>query len=335
MSGIAGHTVYALLGLQAAARRRLPLAPLALRHFSSYLAGAYLGSDIQIVPAVTCVATGRPHGCCGMKFDRCPETGGAVEPWRLAHGGRAYSGAAIHALFYGRAHAVFGFTKEEAGLAIPWERLADYGGAALEDAATLFGPGERPVAYVLGWLAHVASDSLIKGFRAGIDLHMIDGKYTPHNRPVQDFYCTHEVGTRELGLDWPAVLNDLAETPVEAVQLHYMRVAMPRGRLGQAFLDDWRPDQQALLEAVLRENRRWFRTYGPTEIEAVRLVEGEVNAESRKRTGLNRAGVLALCEEVGYRRALGQMGELVADLLGAAARRSPALARRTYRSLLP
>jgi len=85
LSGIIGHNIFAVLGMQAAAERGLPLAHLVHRQCSSYLAGAYLGSDIQIVPAVTCLATGKKYGCCGIKIERCPETGGEVAPSRLRH----------------------------------------------------------------------------------------------------------------------------------------------------------------------------------------------------------------------------------------------------------
>ena len=46
MSGIIGHTTYAILGAKAAAYRGLPIAPVIQRQFASYLAGSDLGCDI-------------------------------------------------------------------------------------------------------------------------------------------------------------------------------------------------------------------------------------------------------------------------------------------------
>ena len=51
MSGIIGHTTYAILAAKAAARHGLPVAPILQRHQASSLAGSYLGSDVQTLPA--------------------------------------------------------------------------------------------------------------------------------------------------------------------------------------------------------------------------------------------------------------------------------------------
>ena len=57
MSGIIGHSMYALLGLRAAEARGVPLVQLASRHLPSYLCGAYLGADIGTVPAAICAVS--------------------------------------------------------------------------------------------------------------------------------------------------------------------------------------------------------------------------------------------------------------------------------------
>ncbi len=62
MSGIIGHTMYALLGAKAASQRDLPVARIVQRHLSSYLCGAYLGADVGTVPSVICQDTGTPPG---------------------------------------------------------------------------------------------------------------------------------------------------------------------------------------------------------------------------------------------------------------------------------
>ena len=61
-------------------------------------------------------------------------------------------------------------------------------------------------------MAHVVSDSLIKSVQPGIELHLLDGKYTPRNRPIQDLVTFHEIGVKEFGLNWAALLADLAAT---------------------------------------------------------------------------------------------------------------------------
>ena len=62
MSGIIGHTMYAILGGKAAEHRRLPIASLIHRHYASYLCGAYLGGDVQTMPEAICVDTGEEVG---------------------------------------------------------------------------------------------------------------------------------------------------------------------------------------------------------------------------------------------------------------------------------
>lgn len=331
MSGIIGHSMYAVLGWKAAAQRGLPVAPIAGRHFASYLAGAYLGSDIQTMPQAVCVDTGREVGYGTVPMDRSPVTGGPVRDWKLRFEGREYTPREIHSLFYGRAHLVFGWSQEEREHAVPWDHLPDYFADVIADAREFFGPGERTLAYLLGWVVHVVSDSLIKSVREGIDLHLLDGKYTPRNRPIQDLVTFHEIGVKELGFDWPALLADLAATPVEPVQLHYMRVGERRGRLGRSFANGWAPERAALLNAVLIENRRWVGIHAKHVLADMKLVPGkdgqpDCNEAIRKGVGLNYAQMVKLTEQANFRHALWQMGEAVADLFAATVQRSPSLA---------
>lgn len=217
MSGLVGHTMYAVLGLRAAAQRGLPLARVAQRHFASYVAGAYLGSDVQTMPEAVCVDTGRDVGYATVPLEQSPLTGGAVRPFHLRSLDGALTPREVFDRFYGRAHLVFGWSVREKSLLVPWDHLPDYFAAVCDDVKLLSGEGERPLAYVLGWMVHVLSDSLIKGVQPGIDLHLVDGRYTPRNRPVQDLVTFHEIGVKELHLDWPAVFRDLADTPVEEI----------------------------------------------------------------------------------------------------------------------
>ncbi len=332
MSGIVGHSLYAVLGAKAAAHRGVGLAAIATRNFPSYLAGAYLGSDIQVMPEAWCVDTGREVGFGTVPLEKSPLTGGAVRLWSLAHGGRDYRPKEIHELFYGRAHVVFGWPRAAQANAVAWERLPEYFAATLEDTLEFYGPSERTIAYVLGWMVHVVSDSLIKSQRAGLELHLLDGKYTPRNRPIQDLVSFHEIGIKEFHLNWPALLADLAATPVEPAQIHYMRIGEKRGRLAATFPELWDPAEPSLLRAVLAENRRWCVQHARDELAAVALTPGpdgrpECSAEIRRRTGLTYAQMVDLAEKAHYRRALGYIGDVIADLMEATVRASPRLAR--------
>lgn len=333
MSGLIGHTMYAMLGAKAADARGLSILPVLRRHWPSYLAGSYLGSDVQTMPEAICVDTGQEVGYGTAPLAKSPLTGGAVRPWKLKFQGEEYRPNQIHEMFYGRAHLVFGWGRAERELSVPWDHLADYCALVVEDTLDLFGPGERPLAYVFGMMVHVVSDSLIKSVRPGIDLQLLDGKYTPKNRPIQDLVTFHEVGRQELGLNWPALLADLVETPVEPAQLHYMRVAPPRGRLARDFKHGWLPDKQDLLRAVLAENRRYLKIHKDQilrDLELKRSGDGwECNDALREATGgLHYREMVELAEKAHFRHALWQMGEAVADLFTQVAERLPALRQR-------
>ncbi|MFA6564178.1 MAG: hypothetical protein WCV00_19905 [Verrucomicrobiia bacterium] len=330
MSGIVGHTLYAVLGAKAAATRRLPVAPLMRRHFASYLAGAYIGSDIQMMPEAICVDTGQEVGVGTTPLEKSPITGGALRPFKLVTPQGEFSPRRLYELFYGRSHLVFGWAKGDHELAVPWEHLPEYFGAVAGDALGLFGLGERPLAYALGWMVHVVSDCLIKSIWPGIDLHLLDGKYTPRNRPIQDLVSFHEIGVKELGLNWPALFADLADTPVEPVQLHYMRVAQRRGALGRLAPDGWAPEKEPLLRAVLAENRRYVRVHARhvlADMKLSRTPQGwDCNETIRKTVGLNYAGMVELARKANFRHALWQMGEAVANMFAAVAQHQPVLA---------
>lgn len=330
MSGIVGHVTYAILGAKAARQRRLPVAPIVERHWASYLAGSYLGSDVQTLPAAVCQDTGEEVGYCASMPAASPLTGGPVVPWTLEAGGVEYTPRQIHDMFYGRGHLVFGFSDAERGLAVAWDDLPKYFAAAVGDAITIFGPGQREIAYLLGWAAHVVGDSLIKSMQPGVTLDLLNGKYTPQNRPIQDLVSFHEIGRRELRLRWAGLLDDLAETPVEPVQLHGMRVATPRGQLAVAFPEGWTPDSRPLLETVLRENRRYQRIRNRRILAELELTPGPggwhcSDELSRQTGGLNYADMVALAVQADFRHALWQIAEAIADLFGEIVEKQPLL----------
>jgi hypothetical protein len=338
MSGIVGHMMYALLGAKAAAERGLPLTSPIARHLPSYLAGAYLGCDVQTLPAAVCLDSGDEVGYGSIGLERSPITGGEVQQWTLHHGGQAYVPRQIHTRFYGRAHVVFGWSVEQRDLAVPWENLPTYFAAVTGDALTLYAPGERPLAYVLGWISHVLGDTLIKSFHPGINLHLLNGKYTPENRPIQDLVTFHQVGQRELGLDWARLMAALAETPVEPVQAHYMRVAPPAGQLARAFPDGWTPGDRELLNVVLAENRRYLPIINGRWLDemALRPVAGgwECHETLRDATGGMRfEEMVRLADQAGFRGVLSHIGEIVADAFEELLRRQPLLANASTKAV--
>lgn len=311
MSGLIGHSMYGILALKEARGRGLPVAPLMERHLPSYLCGAYLGSDIQVMPEAVCVDTGREVGFGTVPLTRSPLTGGEVRPWSLVHEGKGHRPGDIHQLFYGRAHLVFGWARGEEGLSVPWDHLADYIAPVMLDGMS----SERGLAYALGWLVHIVGDSLIKSVQPGLRMHLLDGVYTPRNRIVQDQFTYHAIGG-ELDVEWETVFRDMAAAPVEALQPHYMRVGERNGRLGDVFSEGWRPDLAPLLESVLRENRRWLVHHSRDVLEVVSLKDGRVSdAAGSASGGLDHETMLRMAEAAGMRRTLVTIADQAVDLM--------------------
>ncbi|MBC8290741.1 MAG: hypothetical protein H8E37_10540 [Planctomycetes bacterium] len=330
MSGIIGHTMYAILAGKAADHRKLPVAPLIHRHYSSFLCGAYLGCDVQTMPEAVCVDTDQDVGYGTAPLEKSPLTGGKVRPWSLDFDGKSFRPREIHRMFYGRAHLVFGWAAAERKQTVPWDHLPDFCAAVVQDAQELFGPGERQLAYLFGWMAHIVGDSLIKSVQPGIELKLLDGKYTPKNRPIQDLVTYHEIGVKELGLNWPALLSDLAGTPVEPIQPHYMRVARPRGELAARFPNAWSPQLAPLLGEVLNENRRYQAIRNPRLVKSYRLrkigTEWACSEElSRQTGGLTYREMVEAADEADFRHALWGIAEEIAHLFEQVIERSPSL----------
>lgn len=330
MSGIIGHTMYAVLAGKAAIHRKLPVASIIHRHYASYLCGAYLGCDIQTMPEAVCVDTNEEVGYGTAPLEKSPLTGGTVRPWSFMVNGRSYRPREIHRLFYGRSHLVFGWSAADRQLTVPWDHLPDYCAAVVQDAMELLGPGERKLAYLFGWVAHIVGDSLIKSIHPGITLDLHGGKYTPMNRPIQDLVSFHEIGVKEFGLNWPALLSDLAETPVEPVQLHYMRISQPRGELAAHFPNAWSSDLAPLLNVVLRENRRYQAIRNPRLLKLYRLkrLKSEWHCDeelSRQSGGLHYSEMVKLADKADFRHAMWEMGEAIVTLFEQIVERSPYL----------
>ena len=330
MSGIIGHTMYAILAAKATRAKKLPIASVIERHFSSYLAGSYLGCDVQTLPAAICVDTGKEVGYGSSPLKKSPLTGGEVCPWTLKFGGKEYSPREVQRMFYGRSHLVLGWSKEDRHHALPWDHLPDLCALVVEDAIHLFGPGERKLAYLFGWMTHIVGDSLIKSVQPGMDLELLDGKYTPTNRPIQDLVTFHEIGRKEFKLNWGDLLADLAQTPVEPVQAHYMRVARPRGELAKLFPNAWQPHHEKLVLHVLAENRRFQAIRNGYLVRQYALEKTDqgwqCNAELSKITGgLSYQEMVEAADKANFRHALWQLGEAIVQLFEQVVERQPML----------
>ena len=258
MSGLVGHSLYAILALQQAEEWTPSLVPLLKRHFGSYLAGAYIGADIQMMPEAVCVQTGKELGIGTVPLTESPFTGGPVRPWYLEHAGNRFRPNEIHRLFYGRSHLIFGWTKEMANLRVSWDLLVRYAVCVIKDYSASSPTSDNGLAWIFGWLVHVVSDSMIKSRQPGLKMHLVDGLYTARNRPIQDLFAFYEMGVKELKIDWKGTFALMAQAPIEAVQFHYMRIRPLGPHLSKAFADGWAESQGDLLQTVLRENRRWL-----------------------------------------------------------------------------
>ena len=229
------------------------------------------------------------------------------------------STAEIHHLFYGRTHVVFGWQRKDREHTVPWDHLGDYCADAVRDALLIYKANDRSLAYLFGWMAHIVGDSLIKSVQPGVDLHLHGGKYTPANRPIQDLVTFHEVGRKELKLDWLAILDGLAKTPVEDVQFHYMRVANRRGELGDSFGNVWAPEHTGLLGRVLHENRRYQAIRNPRLLKQLELHKTKNGwdcdpALNKQSLGLHYLEMVELAKKANFRHALWQIGSAIADL---------------------
>lgn len=318
MSGIFGHTMYAILGAKAAETRKLSISPVVNRHFSSYLAGSYLGCDVQVVPAAVITSSGEEIGFCAARVGK-EARGEPFTLWRLEVDGQEYKPIELHHRFYGRAHLLFGWSKEDRDKCVKWDQLPGYLGAVAGDALELFGPGHRQLAYVLGWITHVVGDALIKSVQPGVTLSLLNGKYTPENRPIQDLVTFHEIGRKVLHLDWAALLADAVDTPVEPIQPHYMRVGAPAGQLSWYVPGGWKPEWAPLLVRLLAENRRYQRIRNGRLLKEIELREGPDGPEcdpdlSAKTGGLSYTEMVKLAEEANFRHALWQIAEAIADM---------------------
>lgn len=213
MSGLVGHTLYAILAAKSAEARSLRIAGTLRRNLPNYLCGAYLGCDIQVMPGA----------------------------------------------------------------------------------------------------------SLIKSIRPGIKMHLLDGTYTPRNRPIQDLFAFHEIGLKELHLDWRALFTGMAAAPVEAIQPHYMRIAPREGELSRVFAEGWRPERADLLQTVLKENRRWLKHHAQDVLENMALTRGKggpvVSPTVKAATGgLDYAPMMAMAERSNLRGTLQTIADSAADL---------------------
>jgi len=330
MSGVIGHSLYAVLALKASEARGNPVAAILRRNHASYVAGAYLGCDIQTLPAAVGLRTGMESGYAKLPAGVKEIKGEPVRQWKLELDGEARTPGEIHSLFYGRAHLILGWPPAQRDRVVPVDHLPDYFAAVVDDAVGLFEPGERKLAYLFGWICHAVGDAMIKSVIPGADLKLLNGTYTPENRPIQDLVSFHEIGREELGLDWRALLSDACATPVEDVQPHYMRCASRRGRLGELFPDAWEPGKERLLRHVMAKNRGHLKVWLRKVFRDLELKKSGKDWEcrpelSRRAGGLTYREMVEAAEKAGFRKALWRIAERIADAFDETVERSESL----------
>jgi hypothetical protein len=235
------------------------------------------------------------------------------------HQGVEYRPREIADLFYGRSHLIFGWRGDEKQQALPWDHLHDYVAVVCEDVIQRYGKGERKLAYIFGWLAHIVGDCLIKSIQPGIDMHLLDGKYTKANRPIQDLVSVHEIGVKELGLDWKRVLGSVSGAPVELSQIHYMRIGQPYGLLGQMHPYVWDPRTEGLLREVLKQNRVYQKVRNPRLLEKYKLTRsnGEWNCNfslSEIANHLSYSQMVKVAEQANFRSHVDAIAEIICEL---------------------
>jgi len=218
------HVTYAVLGAQAATARRLPVAPLLRRHWASYLCGAYLGCDIQTFPK-QCVWTRAAKS--GTAWCRWPES-----PHRRR-------GPAMEALLDGRE-----YTRVTSTGCFTGDRTWSLAGArrnsTCRNPGTIWPITSRARPLTRGpALARanvrwpISSHARARGRRQSHQVRprrpeaaFTRRQYTPRNRPIQDLITFHEVGRKELNLNWARPAGGSRWLPaVESLQPHTMRVA--------------------------------------------------------------------------------------------------------------
>ncbi|MGB0739033.1 MAG: hypothetical protein ACPGXX_03100 [Planctomycetaceae bacterium] len=334
MSGIVGHTMYAILAQRHLRQHGASLADLLQRNRDVYLNAAYLGCDIQTLPEAICVDTGKEVGYGTVPLSASPLTGGPVRPWTLKFAGSELTPRDIHRRFYGRTHLLFGWSPAEKQLSVPWDHLPDYVSLVARDGLQRGPNREAVIAWITGWLVHIVSDSLIKSIQPGLSMKLLDGLYTPANRPIQDLYTWHRVGLAELQLDWTSLLQDLCNAPVLDVQLHAMRVARPSGYLPQDFPDGWNPADEPLARRVCTENRRYLKLYLQQLLPRYQLHEQDgvlqCTAElSRIANGMSWTEMQQEAIKSGMRDTLEQIATQTVHLIRETYRRVPSLAGST------
>ena len=122
----------------------------------------------------------------------------------------------------------------------------------------------------------------------------------------------------------------MAATPVEPIQPHYMRIARPAGELGSFFAEGWRPERAGLLQAVLKENRRWLKHHAQDVLRDMALTQGEdgpqVSAAVKAATGdLGYSQMMAMAERSDLRGTLQIIADTAADLFEKVVTQVPAL----------
>jgi len=320
MSGIIGHLTYAILAHQKIAKRSPHIAQLIDKHQSSYLAGSYLGADIMTLPSGRCPECGEEYGYGGSFFANCPKDQIPLNEYTLTFNDVTYKPREIYRIFYGRSHLLFGWYNGQDKFGLQWPELASYFESVIYDTFAFYTQPDRQVAYVMGWITHVIGDALIKSVQPRLNLYLLNGTYTTQNRPIQDLFSFHQFGKLEYQINWSDLMFNLVETPVESVQAHFMRLKEPRGKLAERFPNGWQPKYEQLLYKVMGENRRYQKIRNPRLIKQMVLKQTPDglscdNQLSQITGGLSFDEMIHIANTAGFRQALDQIGEDIAQFL--------------------
>ena len=111
---------------------------------------------------------------------------------------------------------------------------------------------------------------------------------------------------------------NLAETPVESVQAHFMRLAQPCGQLAEKFPNGWSPKHEQLLYVVMGENRRYQKIRTPRLLKQLELDPITQNCDSELSQitgGLTFQEMMQVAEAAKFRQTLTYIGKSVGQFL--------------------
>lgn len=310
------------------------VARIAATHLPSLYAGAYEGADCQIMPGAFCELCGRVVAP-GYSFEdpRCEYCGATLHPYRFHFAGQDWDAARLQGTFYVRSHLGLPCPSPHADRShLPLAGVRAVLRNVLRDAfdtahASALIPAdsthfEQAVAFTLGWLTHVVSDMVMKGFwpEPVANTAFVDGLYGPRSRMAWEVLILHNLAP-DLRISPQSLLLGLPGAEDNGILLHYMMVNDPaRYARWDPPVPAWsaRPDQCALLAAHLLTHRPFFAVipltsqYVAEQLAHRPLHERVPISRLEKFTldGMDIAALIALARRAGAPEALAAIADL-------------------------